>query len=68
MNIKRELRVLEFDKIREKLASFCVTPLGAERCLQLTPESDFDQVQPVPERGDALQSLSHRQCLRLPSQ
>lgn len=45
MNIKRELRVLEFDKIREKLASFCVTPLGAGRCLQLTPESDFDQVQ-----------------------
>lgn len=44
MKIKRELRVLEFDKIREKLASFSVTPLGEALCLRLLPESDFDQV------------------------
>ena len=44
MNINRELRVLEFDKIREKLAAFSVTPLGAALCLRLLPESDFDQV------------------------
>jgi len=40
----RELRVLEFTKIREQLASFCVTPMGAELCLQLTPSRDFSEV------------------------
>ncbi|MBE0600460.1 MAG: endonuclease MutS2, partial [Firmicutes bacterium] len=45
MKIKREFRVLEFDKIREKLASGSVTPLGEALCLRLTPEADFDQVQ-----------------------
>jgi len=44
MNSDRELRVLEFDKIREKLASFCVTPLGAALCLRLLPEPDFEHV------------------------
>ena len=44
MKINRELRVLEFDKIREKLAQYSVTPLGAALCLRLLPQSDFDQV------------------------
>ncbi|MBN1777455.1 MAG: endonuclease MutS2 [Clostridiales bacterium] len=44
MNKTREFRVLEFDKIREKLAAYSVTPLGAALCLGLKPESDFDQV------------------------
>ncbi len=45
MKIQREFRVLEFDKIREKLAAYSVTPLGEALCLRLTPEADFDQVQ-----------------------
>jgi DNA mismatch repair protein MutS2 len=44
MKIQREYRVLEFDKIREKLAAFSVTPLGEALCLCLTPEAEFDQV------------------------
>lgn len=44
MEPNRELRVLEFTKIREKLASFCVTPMGAELCTQLVPYHDFSQV------------------------
>ena len=44
MNLKRELRVLEFDKIREKLAAGSVTPMGKALCLALMPDSDFDQV------------------------
>ncbi|HNW86295.1 MAG TPA: endonuclease MutS2 [Candidatus Limiplasma sp.] len=44
MEPNRELRVLEFTKIREQLASFCVTPMGAELCLQLTPSRDFSEV------------------------
>ena len=44
MNSDRELRVLEFDKIREKLAAYCVTPLGSALCLRLLPANDFDQV------------------------
>jgi len=44
MNVKREFRVLEFDKIRDKLAAYSVTPLGAALCLKLTPDADFDQV------------------------
>ena len=45
MKIKREFRVLEFDKIREKLAACSVTPLGEALCLRLSPQDDFDQVQ-----------------------
>ncbi|MFH1880162.1 MAG: endonuclease MutS2 [Bacillota bacterium] len=60
MNIKRELRVLEFDKIREKLAAFCVTPRGAALCLQLLPESDFDQVtHALHETQEAVRVLEH---------
>jgi len=44
MELNRELRVLEFTKMREQLASFCVTPMGAELCMQLVPYHDFSQV------------------------
>ncbi len=60
MNIKRELRVLEFDKIREKLSAFCVTPLGAPLCLRLLPESDFDQVRrALDETQEAVRVTGH---------
>ncbi|NLI19930.1 MAG: endonuclease MutS2 [Clostridiales bacterium] len=44
MEANRELRVLEFTKIRDKLASYCVTPMGAELCAALTPYGDFSEV------------------------
>ena len=34
---ERTLRVLEFNKILDRLAAFAVTEMGRERCLQLTP-------------------------------
>ncbi len=34
---QRTLRVLEFTKIREELASLALTPMGAERCRALEP-------------------------------
>ena len=40
----RELRVLEFTKIRDQLATFCVTPMGAELCGKLTPHTGFSEV------------------------
>ena len=60
MNKNRELRVLEFDKIREQLASFCVTPLGAALCVRLHPESDFDQVRrALSETQEAVSLIEH---------
>ena len=44
MELNRELRVLEFTKIREKLAAFCVTSMGAELCTKLVPYRDFSEV------------------------
>jgi DNA mismatch repair protein MutS2 len=37
----RSLHVLEFDKIRERLAAFASFSLGAERCRNLTPTDDI---------------------------
>ncbi|MCE5342060.1 MAG: endonuclease MutS2, partial [Eubacteriales bacterium] len=44
MEPERELRVLEFTKIREQLASLCVTSMGSELCMGLTPHRDFSEV------------------------
>jgi DNA mismatch repair protein MutS2 len=38
------LRALEFDRVREALASFAVTPLGAERLATLEPQTDRSRV------------------------
>ena len=60
MNMNRELRVLEFDKIREQLAALCVTPLGAALCVRLHPESDFDQVRrALSETQEAVSLIEH---------
>ncbi len=37
---ERNLRVLEYPKILERMASLTVTPMGRERALQLTPSGD----------------------------
>ncbi len=58
MKIQREFRVLEFDKIREMLAAYSVTPLGEALCLRLTPEADFDQVQHALSETQEAVSLS----------
>lgn len=45
MEPQRELRVLEFYKIREMLASHSITPMGKELCLALKPYTDIGEVQ-----------------------
>ena len=41
---ERALRVLEFTKIREMLASYALSEFGRQKCLALTPLSDFAEV------------------------
>ncbi len=42
---QRTLRVLEFTKIREELASLALTEMGAERCRQLEPSHDLTEAE-----------------------
>ena len=42
---ERTLRVLEFTKIRERLASKALTPMGAERCMALTPSCNLPEIE-----------------------
>ena len=44
MEQDRALRVLEFTKIRERLAGYAVTEMGAVKCRELAPQYDFAQV------------------------
>ena len=41
---ERTLRVLEFTKIRDKLAEKALTPLGAERCQALIPSDNLQEI------------------------
>ncbi len=42
---ERTLRVLEFTKIRERLASKALTPMGAERCMALVPSCNLSEIE-----------------------
>ena len=42
---ERTLRVLEFTKIRERLASKALTPMGAECCMALTPSCNLAEIE-----------------------
>ena len=42
---ERTLRVLEFTKIRERLAEKALTPMGAELCMQLAPSCDRAEIE-----------------------
>ena len=42
---ERTLRVLEFTKIRERLASKALTPMGAERCMELVPSCNLPEIE-----------------------
>ena len=43
MEQQRALRVLEFTKIRDRLASYALTDLGKEKCLSLIPCLDYSE-------------------------
>ena len=56
----RALRVLEFTKIRERLAGYALTDLGKEKCLELTPCIDFsDAVHSLDETEEAVTLISY---------
>ena len=42
---ERTLRVLEFTKIRDRLASKAMTDMGRERCEALVPSSNMTEIQ-----------------------
>ena len=42
---ERTLRVLEFTKIRERLASKALTPMGAEMCMALVPSCNLPEIE-----------------------
>ena len=44
MEQDRALRVLEFTKIRERLAAHALTDMGKEKCLALAPYDDLSEV------------------------
>ena len=41
---ERDLRVLEYDKILNRLSGFAVSPPGKEKCLALRPENRLEEV------------------------
>ena len=52
------LSILEFDKIRDRLAEFASSPLGKDLCLTLTPNTDLDTIKRQQlETKDALSRL-----------
>ncbi|MDD6040413.1 MAG: endonuclease MutS2, partial [Clostridia bacterium] len=56
----RALRVLEFTKIRERLAENALTDLGKERCLALVPCLDFSEaVHALDETEEAVTLISY---------
>ena len=56
----RALRVLEFTKIRERLAAYALTDLGKEKCLELVPCIDFsDAVHSLDETEEAVTLISY---------
>ena len=56
----RALRVLEFTKIRERLAGYALTDLGKEKCLELIPCVDFsDAVHSLDETEEAVTLISY---------
>ena len=56
----RALRVLEFTKIRERLATYALTDLGKEKCLALVPCVDFsDAVHSLDETEEAVTLISY---------
>lgn len=52
MIAEKALKTLEFDKIREQVASFCTSSIGKNAIEQLIPETDFNQVVELLEEMD----------------
>lgn len=61
---RKALKTLEYDKIMERLARFATTPIGKERCLELEPMDDVEQIRlAVRETTDAADRIRRRGSL-----
>ena len=57
---ERALRVLEFNKIREMLASYALSSAGKEKCLALKPEKALADVnRALDETEEAVAALTY---------
>lgn len=52
MIAERALKTLEYDKVREQVASFCTSSIGKNHIDQLIPETDFEKVVELLEEMD----------------
>lgn len=52
MIAQRALKTLEFDKVRQQVATFCTSSIGKDAVNELLPETDFDAVQALLEEMD----------------
>lgn len=52
MIAERALKTLEYDKVREQVASFCTSSLGKNAIEQLIPETDYEKVLELLEEMD----------------
>lgn len=50
--LQRELRILEYDKVKEQLVSFAASSLGKERAERLLPSFDVEKVKRMQEETD----------------
>ncbi len=44
MIAERALKTLEYNKVRDQVASFCTSSIGKAQIEQLIPETDFEKV------------------------
>ncbi len=55
---ERTLRVLEFDRIAEKLSRMAASRPGAERCLEIMPSRDMDEIEQLQqETAEGIKAL-----------
>lgn len=52
MIAERALKTLEYDKVREQVATFCTSSLGKSAIEQLIPETEFAKVVELLEEMD----------------
>lgn len=52
MIAQRALKTLEFDKVRQQVATYCTSSIGKDAVSELLPETDFDAVQALLEEMD----------------
>jgi dsDNA-specific endonuclease/ATPase MutS2 len=47
---ERNIRVLEFDRIAERLAGMAESEPGSERCLDIRPSKDIQQIESLQQQ------------------